>query len=156
MRMGEGVEWGLHCCLTLAWLGDEEAVSTAKLAAQYDLPTAYLNKCLQALTRAGILTSTAGVRGGFRLARRPERITLLDVVVAIEGAEPAFRCAEIRQRGAGASRPVHEFRKPCAIARAMHRAECVWRNELAAQTLADIMAQAPARAAQRTRAWHGR
>ncbi len=58
MRMSEGVEWALHCCVTLAWLGDERPVSTARLASSFELPPAYLNKRLQALVRAGILSST--------------------------------------------------------------------------------------------------
>ena len=37
MKMSEGVEWALHCCLTLAWLGDEEAVPTARLAKGFEL-----------------------------------------------------------------------------------------------------------------------
>ena len=156
MRMCEGVEWSLHCCLTLAWLGNETPVSTAKLAGQFDLPPSYLNKFLQALVRAGILTSTPGVRGGFLLARPPAQITLLEVVTAIEGPESAFRCAEIRQRGAGAARPASDFVQPCAIAAAMHRAEEAWRRELAAQTVADIMAAAPVAAAEQTRCWFGR
>ncbi|MFC6061912.1 RrF2 family transcriptional regulator [Streptomyces ochraceiscleroticus] len=153
MRMSEGVEWGLHCCVTLAWLGDERPVSTARLAAFFDLPAAYLNKRLQALVRAGILSSTPGARGGFRLARPPEAITLMDVVTAIEGPEEAFRCTEIRQQGAGAEGPGRDFRAPCGIATAMRRAELAWRRELAAQTLADVLAAAPATAADRTRRW---
>ncbi|MEU5848132.1 RrF2 family transcriptional regulator [Saccharopolyspora shandongensis] len=153
MRMGEGVEWGLHCCLTLAWLGDEP-VPTARLAAQFDLPPAYLNKRLQALVRAEILTSTPGARGGFRLARPPAKITLMDVVAAIEGPEDAFRCAEIRQRGAGTGTPAGEFRKRCGIDAAMRRAELAWRRELASQTIADLMDTAPPRAADRVRRWH--
>ncbi|MDF3288744.1 RrF2 family transcriptional regulator [Streptomyces silvisoli] len=156
MRMGEGVEWGLHCCLTLAWLGGQDPVSTAKLAARFDLPQAYLNKRLQALVRAGILTSTPGVRGGFRLARPPEKITLMDVVAAIEGPDDAFRCTEIRQRGDGAELPVREFRAPCGVATAMRRAELAWRRELAGQTLADIMAASPPVAAERARSWYER
>ena len=151
MRMSEGVEWGLHCCLTLAWLGDEEAVPTARLAAWFDLPPAYLNKQLQALVRAGILTSTPGARGGFRLARRPEQVTLMDVVAAVDGPDDVFRCTEVRQRGGGAGAPAGDFRLPCGIARAMRKAELAWRRELAAQTLADMMAAAPAAAAERTR-----
>ncbi|MET7645818.1 Rrf2 family transcriptional regulator [Streptomyces sp. NPDC005426] len=156
MRMSEGVEWGLHCCLTLAWVGDEEPVSTAKLAAWFDLPQAYLNKRLQALVRAGILSSTAGARGGFRLARLPERITLMDVVTAIEGPDDAFRCTEIRRRGEGADAAAGEFRRACGIATAMRRAELAWRRELAGQTLADIMATAPPAAMERARRHHGR
>lgn len=156
MRLGEGVEWGLHCCLTLAWLDDDEPVSTARLAGTFELPSPYLNKCLQALVRAGILASTAGVRGGFRLARRPEKISLLDVVLAVEGQEEAFRCTEIRQKGAGAAAPRSDFVKPCGIAAAMRRAEQAWRRELAAQTIADLMVEAPDGAVNRLRCWHGR
>ncbi|MBZ4416187.1 Rrf2 family transcriptional regulator [Myxococcus sp. RHSTA-1-4] len=154
--MSEGVEWGLHCCVTLAWLGDEEPVPAARLAERFQLPPAYLNKCLQALGRAGILTSTPGARGGFRLARAPERITLLDLVTAIEGPEEAFRCTEIRQRCAEANPASREFLRPCAIAAAMHKAELAWRKELAAQTLADLSAAAPRSARDAALRWFGR
>ncbi|KOT93037.1 Rrf2 family transcriptional regulator [Streptomyces sp. WAC 06783] len=153
MRMSEGVEWALHCCVTLAWLGDERPVSTARLAASFELPPAYLNKRLQALVRAGVLSSTPGARGGFRLARPPERITLMDVVAAIEGTEDVFRCTEIRRRGSGAEAPDRDFRRPCGISTAMRRAELAWRRELAGQTLADILAGTPGSAAERTRRW---
>ena len=156
MRLGEGVEWSLHCCLTLGWLGSDEPVSTAKLAAVFDLPPAYLNKRLQALVHAGVLSSTPGARGGFRLARPPENITLMEVVAAIEGAEYAFRCTEIRQRGAGADRPAHEFGQQCVITTAMRKAELAWRRELASRTLADMLAAAPTAAAERTREWFAR
>ncbi|MHB1565111.1 MAG: RrF2 family transcriptional regulator [Acidiferrobacter sp.] len=151
MRIGEGVEWGLHCCLTLAWIGNQEPVSTAKLAAHFGVPPTYLNKCLQALVRAGILTSVAGVHGGFQLAKAPAQVTLMEVVAAIEGPDEAFRCTEIRQ-SEGCSRK--EYRQPCAIAAAMHQAEVAWRAALSAQTLADIMTAAPTSAAERTRRWY--
>jgi Rrf2 family protein len=153
MRMSEGVEWTLHCCLTLCWIEAERPVPMAKLAAIFDLPPAYLNKRLQALVREGILSSTPGVHGGFRLARPPEKITLMDVVAAIEGRDRVFRCTEIRQRGAGVTRPAHEWRKQCVINTAMRKAELAWRRELATQTLADVVAAAPPWAAERTREW---
>jgi len=154
MKMSEGVEWALHCCLTLAWLGrDDAAVPTSRLAAAFELPPAYLNKCLQLLVKAGILASSAGVKGGFRLARAPQQITLLEVVTAIEGPEPAFRCTEIRQGGAGATAAPGEFARPCGIAAAMHRAEAAWRRELAAQTVADLLRAAPPTASERLRCW---
>jgi len=96
----KGSSGALHCCLTLALLEDAELVPTKTLAATFDLPPAYLNKCLQALVRAEILSSSPGVKGGFRLACSPEKISLLDVVTAIEGSEESFRCAEIRRCGA--------------------------------------------------------
>ncbi|TWF76965.1 BadM/Rrf2 family transcriptional regulator [Pseudonocardia hierapolitana] len=135
--MGRGVEWAVHCCLNLVWIGPEEAVTVTRLAAFYDLPVAYLNKQIQALVRGGIASSVPGRRGGFRLARPPERISLLDIVTAIEGPEPAFRCAEIRQQG-----PFGDERESvtghCLVDQAMRRAELAWRRELAAQTLAGL------------------
>src|SRR5919109_3853855 len=128
--MSRGVEWALHCCLNLAWLGPEVAVTAAHLAAFYDLPAAYLNKQIQALVRAGIASSVPGPHGGFRLARPPEQISLLDVVTAIEGPQPAFRCMEIRQRGAFGGEP-ESFTARCLIDQAMHQAELAWRRELA-------------------------
>ena len=151
MKIGEGVEWGAHVCVTLTWIGAEEPVPAATLAAWFDLPQAYLNKRLQALVRARILTSTPGARGGFQLARPPERITLMDIVVANEGADEAFRCTEIRQRGDGVDPSAPEFRTSCAIAASMRAAEMSWRRALAAQTIADMVAAAPAAAAERSR-----
>jgi Rrf2 family protein len=145
MRMGEGVEWALHTCLNLAWVGVDRAVSATRLAAFYELPAPYLNKQLQCLVRAGILTSTPGPRGGFRLARPLARITLMDVVAAIEGPEEAFRCTEIRGRGPAAL-PESDRAAPCAIDEAMRRAELAWRRELAAQSLADVEAAVLSRA----------
>jgi Rrf2 family protein len=156
MRMGEGVEWGLHCCLALAWLDDQGPVAVGRLAEIFDLPPAYLKKRLQPLVRAGILASEPGARGGYRLARAPERITLMDVVAAIEGPDEAFRCTEIRRRGAGEGARGADFARPCGIAAAMRRAEMSWRRELAAQTVADLLATTPPDAAGRVRRFHER
>ncbi|MGV9661697.1 RrF2 family transcriptional regulator [Nocardia niigatensis] len=154
--MGEGVEWGLHCCIALAWLDDHAPIATARLAEIFELPPEYLKKRLQPLVREGILESTPGARGGYRLARTPDRITLMDVVAAVEGRTEAFRCTEIRRRGAGAARARTEFAEPCGIARAIGRAELAWRRELSAQTVADVMAGTPANASKYTRSFYER
>ena len=134
--MNEGVEWAMHSCVNLSWLPGE-AVTAKRLAAFYDLPTAYLNKQLQALTRAGILTSISGPKGGFQLARDPRKISLLDIVIAIDGADDAFRCTEILKAGPGAD-PHADYREICLVSQAMRAAELNYRRELAAQTIADI------------------
>ena len=53
MKMAEGVEWAVHCCILLHW-AERDAIPAAKLAEFHDLPAVYLNKQLQALGRAGI------------------------------------------------------------------------------------------------------
>jgi Rrf2 family protein len=153
MRMAEGVEWALHSCLNLSWA--DRPVPAARLATYFDLPAPYLNKQLQALARAGILGSTPGPKGGFSLARVPEKITLLDVVVAIEGPEHAFRCAEILHASPFGD-PKADYVTGCAISHAMNTAELAWRRELAATTIADLRdrvgKQHPG-AAERNREW---
>lgn len=140
--MGEGVEWAVHVLLLLAWTEDDRPVSAARLAAAHDLPPAYLNKQLQALVREGLLRSEPGARGGFRLARQPDRITLMDVVAAIEGREDAFRCAEIRRDGLGRDCPQDFFQHRCAVDTAMGRADLAWRRALSDQTIADVQREA--------------
>ncbi|MFC8797699.1 RrF2 family transcriptional regulator [Promicromonospora sp. NPDC057138] len=140
MKLNQGVEWALHTCLNLGWIeeaGDVGAAPTARLADFYDLPPAYLNKQLQALVREGILSSTPGPRGGFRLARRLEDITVLDVVVAIEGRAGAFDCAQILRSGPGGDAGTN-YRESCLISQTMTKADLAWRKELASETLADI------------------
>jgi Rrf2 family protein len=137
MQMSEGVEWAVHSCLNLAWVEAEEAVPVAKLAAYFQLPAAYLNKQLQALVRAGILTSVSGPRGGFRLARDPEGISLLDVVSAIEGTQEAFRCQQLMKRGPGGRQDV-DYTRECLVSQSMRRADLAWRRVLADRTIGGI------------------
>jgi Rrf2 family protein len=137
MRMSDGVEWGVHVCVLLAGVPDDAALPAAKLAEYHGVPAAYLAKHLQALAGAGVLQTVKGARGGYRLARPPAEITVLDVVEAIDGDESAFRCSEIRRRGPMAM-PAREYTKPCGIHRAFMRADEAWRAELASSTIADL------------------
>ncbi|MEV6410586.1 Rrf2 family transcriptional regulator [Kribbella sp. NPDC051718] len=154
MKMNEGVEWAVHSCVNLCFIPGE-AVTAKRLAAFYELPTAYLNKQLQALTRAGILSSTSGPKGGFQLAKAPDKITLLDVVVAIDGSEDAFRCTQILKAGPGADEKA-DYRKTCVVSMSMRKAELTYRRELAAKTIADLVAQVEStypETAENTRGW---
>jgi Rrf2 family protein len=137
MKMGQGVEWALHSCVNMSWTPAGEAVSSARLAEFYKLPAAYLNKQLQALVRAGILTSVSGPRGGFQLARRADRISVLDVVLAIEGPDDAFRCDGILKEGPGGTMDA-DYARTCLISQTMRHAEVTWRTELSRQTIAGI------------------
>jgi Rrf2 family protein len=137
MRLSDGVEWGVHVCVLLAGLPEDAALPAAKLAEYHGVPAPYLAKHLQALAGAGVLATVKGARGGYRLARPPSEITVLDVVEAIDGDESAFRCSEIRRRGPMAM-PAREYTKACGIHRAFMRADEAWRAELAAATIADL------------------
>lgn len=138
MKLGDGVEQAIHCVAVLAGLPADGVLAASALAEFHGVSPSYLLKHLQALSGAGILASVPGPAGGYRLARAPERITLLDVVLAVEGDAPAFRCTEIRQRGPS---PLPRPKRPCEIHAAMLRAEAAYRRELAGITIADLGAE---------------
>jgi Rrf2 family protein len=138
MRLGEPVEWALHCTTVLALLPGDAALPAAKLAEFHGVPPAYLAKSLQSLSRAGIVESVLGRKGGYRLGRPPAEVTLLDVVEAVEGREGSFRCTEIRKRGPAKVSP-RLYSPVCAIAEAMYRADEAWRAELRKTTVADLL-----------------
>ncbi|MBQ0893522.1 Rrf2 family transcriptional regulator [Micromonospora sp. U56] len=135
MKLSGGVEWALHCCVVLTTA--TEPVPAARLAELHDVSGSYLAKQLQALSRAGLVTAVQGKAGGYVLTRSPELITMLDVVTAVDGAQPAFVCTEIRQRGPLAT-PPEACTRPCPIARAMAGADAAWRAALQAISIADL------------------
>jgi Rrf2 family protein len=114
-------------------------LSGGALAEAHGLSPSYLLKHLNALTTAGILESIPGPAGGYRLARSTERISLLDIVLAVEGPQPAFRCGEIRRNGP-VRLPASAYVKPCGINVAMLKAEKAYRAALAGEKLSDIVA----------------
>jgi len=140
MKLGEGVEAAIHCAATLASVDGNSTMPGAALAECFGLSPSYLLKHLNQLTAARILESVPGPAGGYRLARAAERITLLDIVLAVEGPEPAFRCGEIRRNG-----PVKidasAYVKPCGINAAMLKAERAYRAVLAEVKISDIVAE---------------
>ena len=62
------------------------------LVAGTDLPNDFLRKVFQKLVKGGILTSSRGRKGGFRLARKPEKITLMQILEAVEGPQLMDGC----------------------------------------------------------------
>lgn len=142
MKLGDGVEQAIHAMTMLAIVPDDGVLSAAALAEFHGVSTSYLLKHLQALSRAGLVATVPGPRGGYRLAKPAATITVLDIVLAVGGPEPAFRCKEIRQNGPNPL-PPEKFTSPCQINAAMLRAEQVYRNELrkiSVQQLIDTVA----------------
>ncbi|MDB5550098.1 MAG: Transcriptional regulator, BadM/Rrf2 family [Rhizobium sp.] len=138
MKMSDGVEQAIHSVTMLAHLTEGGVLSAAALAEFHGVSPSYLLKHLQALSGAGIVQTVPGPKGGYRLARTPSDISLLDIVLAVEGNAPAFRCNEIRQRGPN---PVPGMpTKPCGIASAMLKAERAYRAELAHVKISDVIA----------------
>lgn len=102
--------YALHATLHIAARsGPDKAVPAATVAEALDIPANYLAKILNTLAREGILTSERGRTGGFRLAREPEAITLLEVVRHFDEIGEARQCL-LRSRACSEVRscPAHE------------------------------------------------
>lgn len=139
-RMSDGVEAALHCTLVLAGLPQGRVLTGRSLAILHGVSESYLLKHLRALAAAGVIEAVPGPRGGYRLARSADRITLLDIVEAIDGPSPAFVCREIRRRAPGKSKDPCVYKTDCFIKTRMLAAEEAWRDVLKAQTVQDLVA----------------
>jgi len=135
--MSGGVEWAVHCCVVLSVA--EAPVPAQRLAEFHGISRTYLAKHLQQLSAAGLVRSIEGRIGGYTLTRPAEDLSVLDIVLAIEGDQPAFRCTEIRQQGPLPASG-DACTRPCGVARVMHTAEQAWRRSLASVTIADLAA----------------
>ncbi|MEH6701718.1 RrF2 family transcriptional regulator [Parasphingorhabdus sp.] len=137
MQISKGVEWAAHAAVMMIALPEGRGLKAEALARYHEVPTAYMAKQLQALSKAGIVQSSRGAHGGYRLARPATDITLWDITAAIEGHGPVFRCTEIRQNGpCGLKRK--DCKNPCQIASAFAVAERAFRDSLKTVTLADL------------------
>lgn len=137
MNLKNQVEWALHCCAVLSNLPEGRYLSTRSLSEFHGVPKEYLGKALQALSKAGLVHTTLGPSGGYRLARTAGQISFLDVVEAVEGRKSTFQCSEIRANNPCRPKGACNDR-PCAVARIMWRADEAWRQSLSAVTLADL------------------
>jgi Rrf2 family protein len=89
--------------LARRWSGDATVpVSLAEVAADEDLPRAYLEQLVIPLREADLVQSTRGARGGYALARPPAEITLAEALRALEGPLAPMVCASEDPAHAGA------------------------------------------------------
>ena len=148
-HISSGVEYGLHCLLYLADSDSSVAEASVRdLAELQGVPADFLAKLFTKLAKAGLVVATEGIKGGFRLARPANRITVHDVVVAIDGEKSLFDCREIRSRCAvfGDEAPAWATRGVCSIHAVMQAAEKTMRAELKQHTLADLAQRTEAKA----------
>jgi Rrf2 family protein len=85
MKLSRASSYAIHALAYLAESGNGKLTHAEAIAKARGLPNVFLRKCMGSLELAGILRSQRGPTGGYRLARQPEAITLLDVIEAVDG-----------------------------------------------------------------------
>jgi Rrf2 family transcriptional regulator, iron-sulfur cluster assembly transcription factor len=92
MLMTRASEYALLSLVVLA--KSSGPIDSDTLSRELNISKSFLSKILQALTRHQILQSFKGVNGGFELIRDSKKITILEVMCAVEGKGPAvFDCS---------------------------------------------------------------
>jgi Rrf2 family protein len=86
-------EYGVRLMVQLGRHYGAGPASLAEIAAEEDLPRAYLEQLVVSLREAGLVTSTRGAHGGYELARPPAAISMTEVVRALEGPLAPMLCA---------------------------------------------------------------
>ena len=131
MKLSAKTEYACLAVLSLAQdFATDRPAQIRRIAAEQRIPDRFLVQILLELKRSGLVTSTRGAAGGYRLARPPHEISLADVIEAVEGEE----------------RPASSLSRPTPLSSALLDAcdaACeAKRSYLQTVTLADLLEQA--------------
>ena len=125
-----------YAVVALARLGQAEAVETSPtIAAAIGIPEPTVAKVLKALAGRGLVASHRGARGGYRLARGLESISIADVILAIDGPIALTSCVDGGGNCSTQSR--------CPIAGRWDPVNDAIRGALTAISIADMAAAVP-------------
>lgn len=92
MRFSAKGEYGVRVMVDLARHYGAGPLSLGEVAEQEGMPLAYLEQIIAELRHAGLVTSRRGRHGGYALARRPDEITMGEVVRLLEGGISPMVC----------------------------------------------------------------
>ena len=117
MRLGKASGCGLCALIFVARQRSDAPVGVQQISESTGQRIEYVRKILQDMSRARIIQSKRGRRGGFRMARNPASITLLDIVEAIEGPVGEWSILEdklVDSCSAALGRRLKKFRRETA------------------------------------------
>lgn len=96
MKLSTKGRYGLRAVLDLALHCEQDTVSLSSVAERQNISISYLEQLIAKLKKAGIVTSVRGAQGGYRLAKSPEKISVGDILRALEGDLNPVDCAEVK------------------------------------------------------------
>ncbi|WP_134682740.1 RrF2 family transcriptional regulator [Brevibacillus migulae] len=93
MKYSQATDYALHAMLYLVAAAPDKPVGVQLLAEKLGVSQTYLSKMMTKLVKAGLIQSAPGANGGYRLRRKQEDISFLDIIHAIEGTASFFECS---------------------------------------------------------------
>lgn len=133
MKYSNATNYALHTMVHLIRLPQNSTIGVQELAEFQKLSPTYLSKILTKLTKAGLIESTPGAKGGYKISKSPNEISFLDVIIAIEGDSNLFNCSLHHNEG-------------CLIEKVMRQSEENMKSELESRLLIDIVKKMESRA----------
>jgi Rrf2 family protein len=134
MQLTRAADYGIRVMIHLAGSPAEKRFFLPELAAGTDAPVSFLSKVLQALSRAGLISSRRGQSGGFQISQRGREASMLEVIEAIDGPIRLNLCLI-------SGRSCH--RKPqCPAHPVWARAQMAMLEVLSGAMIADLTAEA--------------
>jgi Rrf2 family protein len=131
MQITRAGEYGVLGLLHLARHGAERMVMIDEISQEEKIPKSFLAKIFQSLVKAGLIRSFRGAGGGFALVKKPEAVTVLEVIEAIEGKIALQRCLQ--------EVPDCEHMEGCALCGLFEQAQDRVKDVFASTTLADLI-----------------
>jgi len=92
LKLTKKADYGLIALRHLAVGSGQPSASAKEIADRYGMPLPMLSKILQKLARGGFLRSEHGTNGGYKLARDPRQVSVLEVIRAIDGPSVLMTC----------------------------------------------------------------
>ena len=94
MQLTRAADYAVRVMILLAGLPPGSRTSREELAQAALIPSHFLSKILQSLTRGGLIASYRGAAGGFSLLKRPDGLTMFEVIEVIEGPLWLNQCVD--------------------------------------------------------------
>jgi len=123
-------DYAVRALINIASAPDRSSTASA-ISLKEQIPWLFLRRVLQKLASAGILKSHKGRRGGFVLARRPDRVNLVDVIRVFQGEVELSQCMV---KGIPCCN-----RPTCPVRRRLKAVEKILRKQLSAITVAMLV-----------------
>ncbi|WP_332650221.1 RrF2 family transcriptional regulator [Lysinibacillus sp. 54212] len=134
MQMKTGVEQSVYAILILNLLPDKAVLPGEAISQQLGASPTYFQKLLRKLVSADLITSVPGVKGGFKLKKKPEDIRVYDIYLAIEGQQSLFSSSGVLHD----MLELEEGDCCCLLADLMEEAESSWKAVLKRKTIASL------------------
>lgn len=93
-RISKETDYGVLLLTLFARSAESASMSARELSEESGIPLPMVSKTLKLLARNGILSSQRGPKGGYALMRRPDEISVADIVTALEGPLSITECIE--------------------------------------------------------------